>query len=57
MINPAIFRAYDIRGNSHKDLSPETAYKIGFCFAKIIISGQSAKEPNHICVGPLVRAK
>jgi phosphomannomutase len=51
MINPAIFRAYDIRGNSHKDLSPETAYKIGFCFAKIIISGQSAKEPNHICVG------
>ena len=51
MINPAIFRAYDIRGNSHKDLSPEIAYKIGFCFAKIVISGQNKTEQNLICVG------
>ncbi|MFK7967815.1 MAG: phosphomannomutase/phosphoglucomutase [Rickettsiaceae bacterium] len=51
MINPAIFRAYDIRGNSHKDLSPEIAYKIGFCFAKIVISKQSKKDQNLICVG------
>ncbi len=38
MINPAIFRAYDIRGNSKKDLSPEIAYKIGFIFTKKVIS-------------------
>lgn len=35
-INPAIFRAYDIRGDSRKDLSPELAYKIGFCFSEIL---------------------
>lgn len=47
MINPAIFRAYDIRGNSNYDLSPDIAYKIGFCFAKSVISPQN----NLICVG------
>jgi phosphomannomutase len=50
MINPAIFRAYDIRGNSQKDLSTEIAYKIGFCFAKIVISENTTKEATTICV-------
>jgi phosphomannomutase len=50
MINPAIFRAYDIRG-SNNDLSPELAYKIGFCFAKIVLLAQHEAESNFICVG------
>ena len=47
MINPAIFRAYDIRGDSDKDLSSLVAYKIGYCFAKNVI----CNENNLICVG------
>lgn len=47
MINQAIFRAYDIRGNSQSDLSSTIAYKIGFCFAKLNINGAN----NLICVG------
>lgn len=50
MINPAIFRAYDIRG-SNNDLSPELAYKIGFCFARIVLLAQHEAESNLICVG------
>ena len=50
MINPVIFRAYDIRG-SNNNLSPELAYKIGFCFAQIVLSGSSEAESNFICVG------
>lgn len=46
-INKEIFRAYDIRGNSLKDLTEEVAYKIGFCFAKMSISNDN----NKICVG------
>jgi phosphomannomutase len=46
MINQAIYRAYDIRGHSERDLSPTIAYKIGFCFAKLNI-----KDNNLICVG------
>ncbi len=51
MINPEIFRAYDIRGHSNKDLSPEIAYKIGFCFAKIAIFKKKSEHLNLICVG------
>jgi len=46
-INKEIFRAYDIRGNSLKDLTEDVAYKIGFCFAKISINNDN----NKICVG------
>jgi len=51
MINPAIFRAYDIRGNSNNDLSPQVAYKIGLCFAKNIIANESLVSKPLICVG------
>lgn len=51
MINQAIFRAYDIRGNSQKDITPEISYKIGFCFSKINISSTN----KLICVGHDVR--
>lgn len=47
MINPAIFRAYDIRGSSLSDINPATAYKIGFCFGKMNINNNN----NLICVG------
>ena len=46
-INKEIFRAYDIRGNSLKDLTEEVAYKIGFCFAEMTIT----EDNNKICVG------
>ncbi|MCC8418793.1 MAG: phosphomannomutase/phosphoglucomutase [Rickettsia endosymbiont of Glossina mortisans submortisans] len=46
-INKEIFRAYDVRGNSLKDLTEEVAYKIGFCFAKMTIT----KDNSKICVG------
>lgn len=46
-INKDIFRAYDIRGNSLKDLTVEVAYKVGFCFAKMTIKDGN----NKICVG------
>ncbi|AFB31724.1 MULTISPECIES: phosphomannomutase/phosphoglucomutase [spotted fever group] len=46
-INKEIFRAYDIRGNSLKDLTEEVAYKIGFGFAEMTIT----KDNDKICVG------
>ncbi|WP_218460220.1 phosphomannomutase/phosphoglucomutase [Rickettsia sp. TH2014] len=46
-INKEIFRAYDIRGNSLKDLTEEVDYKIGFCFAEMTIT----EDNNKICVG------
>ncbi|KJW03043.1 phosphomannomutase/phosphoglucomutase [Rickettsia endosymbiont of Ixodes pacificus] len=46
-INKEIFRAYDIRGNSLKDLTEEVAYKIGFCFAEMTIT----KDNDKICIG------
>ena len=47
IINPAIFRSYDIRGNSHNDITNEIASKIGFCFSKMNITADN----NLICVG------
>ena len=46
-INKEIFRTYDIRGNSLKDLTEDIAYKIGFCFAKMTTNTSNKK----ICVG------
>ncbi|CAK6516563.1 phosphomannomutase/phosphoglucomutase [Rickettsia helvetica] len=46
-INKEIFRAYDIRGNSLKNLTEEVAYKIGFCFAGMTIT----KDNDKICIG------
>ena len=47
MVNPTIFRSYDIRGSSLSDITSTFAYKVGFCFAKINISATH----NLICVG------
>lgn len=47
MINPKIFRAYDIRGNSERDLLPKVAYNIGYHFGKINIT----ESENVICIG------
>lgn len=53
MINPAIFRAYDIRGNSHRDLSPEIAYKIGFAFTQNLIRNVLDHDDKMplVCIG------
>lgn len=43
MINPAIFRAYDIRGSSLLDLSAQVIYRLSFCFAR-----GNTTPSNHI---------
>lgn len=50
MINPAIFRAYDIRGNSNSDITAENAYKVGFAFAQLNITTSSDDSNNKIVV-------
>lgn len=47
MINPAIFRSYDIRGSSLNDITPDNAYKIAVSFAKLNIT----EKNNLICIG------
>ena len=47
MINPNIFRAYDIRGSSLTDVTPITAYKIGFCFGKMHSSPEMITDFLH----------
>jgi len=61
MLNPLIFRAYDIRGIAHKpesgmpvDLTPEAAELIGQGFGTYIIRTYGKKEPE-IIVGMDVR--
>ncbi len=45
-LNQAIFRSYDIRGNSLTDLTPLLAYKVGFTFTKITIQD----SPNNTII-------
>lgn len=47
MINPSIFRSYDIRGNSNTNLTTADAYRIGYSFSKLNIT----PENNIIYVG------
>lgn len=47
MIDKAVFRAYDIRGNSKKNLTPELAYNVGWHFTKLNINSDN----NRIVVG------
>lgn len=47
-MNKDIFRVYDIRGSSITDITPTTAYKIGFCFAEMNLANSQTRK---ICVG------
>ncbi len=47
-MNRNIFRIYDIRGSSITDVTPNIAYKIGFCFAEMNLANAYTKK---ICVG------
>ncbi len=47
MLEKAIFRTYDIRGDSRKNLTPDLAYNVGFHFAKMNIKPNN----NKIVVG------
>ena len=49
-INPAIFKAYDIRGTVPDQLTPEVAYRIGRAFAQYIWIMVLNKERNPIVV-------
>ncbi len=46
-IDKTVFRAYDIRGNSQKNLNAELAYNIGWHFAKM----NMATSNNRIVIG------
>ena len=37
MINPVIFRDYDIRRNTYKDISLRVDYKISLYFSRIVM--------------------
>ncbi|MFH1393172.1 MAG: phosphomannomutase/phosphoglucomutase, partial [Patescibacteria group bacterium] len=50
MINPSIFRAYDIRGIYPGELNEETAYKIGRAFG-IYLKGNENKNIEKVIVG------
>jgi phosphomannomutase/phosphoglucomutase len=54
MIEPKIFRQYDIRGVWGKDLSPEAVSKIGKAFA-FYLKGQIGKERPTLTIGRDVR--
>ncbi|MGQ9571380.1 MAG: phosphomannomutase, partial [Thermodesulfovibrionales bacterium] len=54
MINPEIFREYDIRGIWGKDLTQEIVYKIGRAFA-VYLKGILKKEKIKISIGRDVR--
>ena len=47
MLDKSIFRTYDIRGDSRKNLTPDLAYNVGFHFAKMNIKSNN----NKIVVG------
>jgi len=54
MIEPKIFRQYDIRGVWGKDLTPEAVSKIGKAFA-FYLKGQIGKERPTLTIGRDVR--
>lgn len=50
LVNPGIFKAYDIRGIYPQDLNEKTAYKIGQAFA-IYLKEFESSNPEKIVVG------
>jgi phosphomannomutase len=55
MTNPAIFKAYDIRGVYGVDLDDETAYKIGYSYAQMRKRELPLDRPLQIAVGADMR--
>jgi phosphomannomutase/phosphoglucomutase len=50
MINPAIFRQYDIRGVWNRDLNPETSEQIGRGFSSYLLK-QTGKKRARVSIG------
>jgi phosphomannomutase len=63
MINKSIFRLYDIRGSSLLDITPNNAYRIGFCFSQLniiddnrtILVGRDGRLSSPIIFDSLVK--
>jgi len=55
LTNPNIFKAYDIRGIYGVDLDDETAYKIGYSYAKMRRKELPLDRPLQIAVGADIR--
>lgn len=55
MTNPAIFKAYDIRGVYGVDLDDETAYKVGYSYAQLRKRELPLDRPLQIVVGADMR--
>jgi len=56
MYNPAIFKAYDIRGLVEGDLSAELAYKLGQAFVEFLRNQDKIKSGVKLVVGQDMRA-
>jgi phosphomannomutase len=50
VIDPSIFKAYDIRGLYPDQLGPDAAYRIGRAFARVIADGEG-KQPSELRLG------
>ncbi|MFH1298437.1 MAG: hypothetical protein ABII07_01295, partial [Patescibacteria group bacterium] len=50
MLNPSIFRTYDIRGIYPEELNEETAYKIGRAFAVYLLETE-VEKPEKVVIG------
>ena len=50
MLNPSIFRAYDVRGIYPDELNEKTAYQIGRAFA-VYLKENEVKNPEKVVVG------
>lgn len=51
MANKNIFRKYDIRGVYGSEITPELAYKIGFCFGKNVLNKTQSGKSNKVIIG------
>lgn len=51
VLNPTIFRAYDIRGVEGRDLTPEVAVLIGKAFGTFLQKSQKTKSDIKIAIG------
>ncbi len=50
MIDPGIFKAYDIRGLYGEQIDEEVAYRLGRAFARVLAEGED-KRPEELRVG------
>ncbi|MBV9213085.1 MAG: phosphomannomutase/phosphoglucomutase, partial [Actinobacteria bacterium] len=51
MIDPGIFKAYDVRGLYPEQIDEEVAYRVGRAFARVLADLDGARSPTDLRVG------